>query len=109
MEIAVITPNATQLKNNIFRAVRDNTLRTYEIRTSKQQEEILTPVGNQFLDVVLLVFSIDPSTNNLVITPSYWEGRTIPTDALYAIVIGMITAALITHFETEFISLKTTP
>jgi hypothetical protein len=108
MKIEIITPNATQLRNNIFTAVRNNILQTYEIRVSGQQEQMLTPVGNQFLDIVLLKFNIDPNTNNLVITPSYWNGRTRPNDALYAIVMGMITAALITHFKAEFTSLRTT-
>lgn len=106
MKIDIITSSPTQLQDKIFKAVTEHILETWIIRTSGSRS-FLTPVATQYYDVVLLEFIVDPITNNLMVTPNYWETQSEPSDSVYAIVIGMFTAALLTHFSSNFTKLET--
>lgn len=106
MKIDIITSNPTKLRDKIFKAVTEHVLETWIIRTSGSRS-FLTPVAAQYYDVALLEFLIDPITNNLVVTPNHWNNQSQPSDAVYAIVIGMFTATLLTHFSSNFTKLET--
>jgi len=107
MKIEIITPYATQLKDKIFKAALDDTLETWVVRQGFN-DKFLTPVATQYYDDVILELIVNPITDNLEVIPSYWNNKTMPTDAVNAIVIGMFTAALLTHFSSDFIKLETT-
>lgn len=108
MQIEIITPNATQLRKQIFKAVKNGTLENWKIAQSEDDKYLLTPVGVQFYNNVLLRFEVTPFSKNLTIFPTYWRKQEQPSDALIAIVLGMIIAALLTHFSTDFTRLETT-
>ncbi len=108
MEIKVITTTASDLKSKIFKAVKDEKLETWIITSGKAATEYLTPKATQYNDLVYLKFTIDDATKNLVIVPKSWNNREQATEPQKAIVLGMITASLLTHFRTEFTKLETT-
>ncbi|MBF4466404.1 hypothetical protein [Flavobacterium sp. LC2016-12] len=107
MQIEIITPNATQLREQIFKAVKNGSLETWKIAQSEDDKYLLTPVGAQFYNNILLRFEVLPFSKNLTIHPTHWRTQEQSSDALIAIVLGMITAALLTHFSTDFTRLET--
>jgi len=108
MKIEIITPNAALLRNTIFKAVKNGRLETWEITETEDDGYYLTPVGAQFNNIVLLRLELMPFSKNLVIFPTNFREKEEPTNALIAIVLGMITATLLTHFGTDFSKLETT-
>jgi hypothetical protein len=107
MKIDIITSNATQLDNKIFSAA-GKTLETWEVREIQSTgKRFLTPVAQQYNNVVILQLMVNSKTNNLEVTPHYWTGSPEPTIAVNAIVLGMFTAALLTHFSGDFTKLET--
>lgn len=107
MQIDIFTPNATKLRDQIFKAVKDGTLGTWKIAQSEDDSFLLTPLGEQFYNNVLLRLEITPFSPNLVIQPTHWRKTEPPADALIAIALGMITSALLTHFKPDFTKLET--
>lgn len=107
MQINVITNDRNTLRQRIFQAVENEVLETWEIVKSKDQEWLLTPKATQYNNIVLLRFEISSANEDLVVFPTHWNGRETPSLALYAIVIGMITATLLTHFSPDFSQLQT--
>ena len=108
MKIEIITSNAAPLKEKIFKAASDKKLETWEVKTSTMKEKFLTPVTSQYNGIVLIKFTIDAKTLNLIASPTHWDSKETPSDAQYAIVIGMFTATLLTHFTSDFAKLETT-
>lgn len=105
MRIDIITDDPAGLDVKIFEAAADGTLETWEVREVKHTgKRFLTPVAQQYNDVVILQLTVNK--NKLEVTPHYWTGKTEPSKAVFAIVLGMFTAALLTHFSDEFTKLE---
>lgn len=104
MRIEIITPSSTKLEENIFKAV-GKTLESWEIVKGTNGLNYLTPLATQYKNVVILQFIV--KDDKLTVFPNFWNGKTKPADAVNAIVIGMFTAALLTHFSSDFTKLET--
>ncbi|MDA6068658.1 hypothetical protein NJT12_03405 [Flavobacterium sp. AC] len=108
MKIDIVTTNAKVLNDKIFKAVGKE-LETWEARNvAHTGKRFITPIAQQYADVVILHFEVNDNNDRLRVTPHYWEGKDEPTDALFAIVMGMFTAAILTHFSDDFSKLETT-
>jgi len=106
MRIDINTTTPIALRNAIYDAVENNTLESYEKRLTGDDEDRLTPVGVQFKDIVTLRIERVPNQNILRVTFRHWNSIPQPTYALRAIVLGMFTSALVTHFNTQFTNLE---
>jgi len=106
MRIDVITTTPNNLETAIFNAVSNGTLTTYELKTLNTGERRLTPIGNQFKDIITVKFERVTNENILRVTFNFMNDKPRPTEALYAIVLGMVTAMLVTHFKTYYAKIE---
>lgn len=105
MRIYIHTLEPKQLEVLIFKAV-EKTLETWEIKKSEKGDFYLTPVSSQYNNIVLL--QLYASKEKLTVYHTYWTNVKKPTDAVNAIVLGMFTATLLTHFGNDFTKLELT-
>lgn len=110
MRIDIITTKPAELDDKIFKAAADGTLETWEVReVTHTGKRFLTPVAAQYKDVVILELTIPQNPTNLFIlrvSHSYWSTKVKPDRAVNAIVLGMFTATLLTHFSDDFTKLE---
>lgn len=111
MKIEIITSYPTLLKNKIFKAANDKnaTLETWEIEKGDDGIQYLTHVTGQYNNEVILKLTVDSDSEpkKIIVTPHKWKGKPSAGEGKIAIVLGMFTATLLTHFKTDFDHLET--
>ena len=100
MKIILKTTSAQGLINQIFKSVKDETLKTWEIRKDKDGNEFLTHSPEQWSDIALLKFI--PQKDRLDIQFAWWQKNDEPTLEIKGYYIGRITEILLVHFANMF-------
>jgi hypothetical protein len=103
----IITKEPKALKNAIIKKIKEEKIRTWEIRYSADDATLITHSSDQYRDVVLIEFTEYESADILEAEPKHWSHESKPSEAVKAIVLGNLTAMLITHFPKEFTALRT--
>ncbi|WP_292947522.1 hypothetical protein [Mucilaginibacter sp. 44-25] len=101
--ITIQTKKGDALKKAIFEAVEDKTLKTWEIRESKDDSYLLTHKPEQWADRALLEFLV--SEEVLLIRTVTWRNHEEDL-AAQNFFIGRFVEILLQHFGKYFINLK---
>lgn len=100
MKIVLKTTSAQELINQIFKSVKDETLKTWEIRKDKDGNEFLTHSPEQWADIALLKFI--PQKDRLDVQFAWWQKNDEPTIEIKGYYIGRITEILLVHFANMY-------
>ena len=108
MKIIVYTQNPQGLKNQIISDVENGNLPTWELRTNKKDDKLLTHASEQWADKVLLRLTPDTDSHLLRIEPRHWSSVPQPSKEDSGTVLGRFCerlfvqyASVITSFEGE--------
>src|SRR4051812_20140145 len=97
MKIVIPITTGADLKKKIFEAVKDETLKTWEVRTG--QVKYLTHKPTQWYDKVLLKFLV---TETILEIDTYWWKGNVPDEDVKGYYIGRFTEVLLVHFRDDF-------
>jgi hypothetical protein len=97
MKITIPTSTGAALEKKIFKAVEDETLKTWEVRSG--EVKYLTHKPEQWYDKVLLRFTV---TKEALEVDTYWWKGNVPNEDVKGYYIGRFTEALLVHFRGDF-------
>ena len=109
MKIVLSCNDAEALKKAIIKAAEDDTLKTWETRSTKSEGKVLTHSTStrQWEDEVLIV--LVPLQNDRPFSPdtlearvSWWEKKPEPPHDVKAYITGRFTEVLLAHFSKKF-------
>ena len=99
MKIKIPTKEAGILKEEIFNAVKDQTLKTWVITVGESGNSYLTHKPDQWYDEAILKFSA--TNEELQINVDHWKGKphNLAVDRYY---LGRFIEVLLVHFSSYF-------
>lgn len=100
MKIIIKTSNAKILKEKILQDAIDGTLNTWEHRKNNE-DQFITHSPKQWVDKVILVFTPSADNKELMVTPSYWIGKEIPTKDEYGTILGRFSERLWIQYRND--------
>lgn len=106
MKIIVKTQNPVGLKNQIISDVENGNLPTWELRTNKKEDKLLTHVGEQWADKVLIRLTPELKINQLVIEPRHWSNVSKPSVEESGTVMGRFCERLFVQYASVIESFK---
>lgn len=101
MRIIIQTQDPERLKSHIITDVENGNLPTWEIRTNKTDDRLLTHAGDQWADRVLLRLTPFIQTHQLVVEPRHWSDVPKPTDEESGTVLGRFCERLFVQYSAE--------
>ncbi len=105
MRIIIHTVNARSLKSKIIKDAKEHYLSTWEYR-SNGKDEFITHSPEQWEDNVILVFTPSQDNTTLTVEPSYWEGKSSPSDEEKGIILGRFAERLWVQYRAYFSSFE---
>lgn len=99
MRIILNTKSAQKLIDKIFKAIADETIKTWEVKTDKSGSKFLTHNPEQWIDKALFGFKTE--TDKLVIFLTWWKDKE-PTEDVKGYYVGRITEILLVHFSDMY-------
>jgi hypothetical protein len=99
MKITIPTTKGIALKDKIFKAVKDETLKTWEIRTDADKVDYLTHKPDQWYDKALLKFTVTKDQLEIAV---YWWKSKVPDESIKGYYIGRFAEVLLVHFGGDF-------
>lgn len=106
MKIIVETQNPVGLKNIIISDVENGNLPTWELRTNKKDDKLLTHAGEQWADKVLLRLTPDNDAHQLIIEPRHWSNVPKPSEEESGTVMGRFCERLFVQYASVIDSFK---
>lgn len=106
MRIIIETNDPEGLKRRIITDVENGELPTWELRSNKLDDKLLTHSAEQWVDRVLLRLTPNMATHQLLVEPRYWSGSTRPSVNDYGAVLGRFCERLFVQYASfinEFI------
>lgn len=100
MKIIIYTQNPVGLKNKIITDVENGNLPTWELRTNKLDDKLLTHSAEQWIDKVLLRLTPDETAHTLVIEPRYWRDVPKPSADMTGMVLGRFCERLFVQYAS---------
>ncbi len=100
MRILVSTNDPEGLKRRIISDVEKGDLLTWEIRSNKHGDKLLTHSAEQWEDKVLLRLIPDSENHRLAIEPRYWSGSAKPSENDYGTVLGRFCERLFVQYSS---------
>ena len=104
MRIVINTQNPEWLKNRIVSDVENGNLPTWELRTNKRDDKLLTHASEQWADKVLLRLTPDMDTHTLLIEPRHWSNNPKPSDEELGTVMGRFCERLFVQYSSVITS-----
>ena len=99
MKLIIKTTNPETLKARIVSDVENGNLPTWELRTNKVDDKLLTHSGEQWADKVLLRLTPDVINHQLLIETRYWSSSPKPTDEQRGTVLGRFCERLFVQYK----------
>lgn len=100
MKIIIYTKNPEGLKGRIISDIENGNLPTWEIRTNKKDDKLLTHAGEQWADRVLL--RLTPNNNQqLIVETRHWSSIEKPSEEEYGTVLGRFCERLFVQYATS--------
>lgn len=100
MKIIIKTNDPEGLKKRIIADIENGDLSTWEIRSNKQDDKLLTHSAEQWVDRVLLRLIPKAADHQLLIEPRYWSGSTKPSEEDYGTVMGRFCERLFVNYAS---------
>lgn len=105
MKIVVKTANAKNLKAKIIKDSKGDNLNTWDYMKN-DKDEFITHNPVQWADKVILVFTQSEDNKELVVTPSFWEGKPVPTDDEFGTIMGRFSERLWIQYRSRYSSFE---
>ena len=100
MKIIVYTHDPEGLKGRIVSDIENGNLPTWELRTNKKDDKLLTHAGEQWADKVLLRLTPDKEAHQLIIEPRHWSNSSKPTEEESGTVMGRFCERLFVQYSS---------
>lgn len=104
MNIVINVQDPKQLKTIILTDVENGNLQTWELRTNRSGDKLLTHSAEQWVDKVLLRLTSNESAHQLIIEPRYWNNMQKPTKEEFGTVLGRFCERLFVKYSSFFSS-----
>ncbi len=99
MKIIIPTQRAEALKNEIFKAVEDEDLKTWVITKDAKNTLYLTHKPAQWNNLALIGFTV--KANQLEAYLTWWKDKE-PNEDIKGYYIGRFAEVLLVHFKSQF-------
>ena len=100
MRIIIKTNDPEGLKRRIITDIENGELPTWEIRSNKLGDKLLTHSADQWADRVLLRMTPNINNGQLLVEPRYWNGSAKPSNDDYGIVLGRFCERLFVQYSS---------
>jgi hypothetical protein len=101
MRLVVKTQNPESLKSRIVFDVENGNLPTWELRTNKKDDKLLTHSGEQWVDKVLLRMTVCKESHQLIIETRYWSNFPEPSREQRGTILGRFCERLFVQYSGE--------
>lgn len=98
MRIVIKTQDPEALKTRIVSDVENGNLPTWELRTNKKDDKLLTHSGEQWADKVLLRLTPDNYNQQLLIETRYWSRSPKPSEEQRGTILGRFCERLFVQY-----------
>lgn len=98
MRLIINTQNPSALKARIVSDVENGNLPTWELRTNKMDDKLLTHSGEQWADIVLLRLTPDEDKKQLLVETRYWSNTPQPSNEQRGTVLGRFCERLFVQY-----------
>ena len=99
MKIEIYTDSSQELIDEIFNASREETIKTWIIRESKEGKAFLTHKPDQWVDKAL--FGFINNKDKLIIHLTWWSNN-VPTEDIKGYYMGRFTEVLLVNFSDKY-------
>ena len=99
MKIKLFTESAQTLTNAILNSVKDETVKTWEIKKDQNGDEFLTHNPEQWINKAL--FGFKSEKDKLIIYLTWWKDKE-PTEDIKGYYVGRMTEILLVHFSEMY-------
>lgn len=100
MRIIIKTNDPNGLKKRIISDIENGELPTWEIRSNKQDDILLTHSAEQWVDKVLLRLTPKVEEHQLLVEPRYWSSSPKPSKEDYGTVLGRFCEKLLVNYAS---------
>lgn len=104
MRLVINTQDPEALKTRIISDVENGDLPTWELRTNKKDDKLLTHSGEQWADKVLLRMTPDAENQQLLIETRYWSSSPRPSEEQRGTVLGRFCERLFVQYAELIVS-----
>lgn len=106
MKLIIDTQDPIRLKEQIISDVENGNLLTWELRTNKLDDKLLTHSGEQWADKVLLRLTPSPEACELLVEPRHWREVPNPSKEEIGTVLGRFCERLFVQYASFLSSFK---
>lgn len=100
MRIEIYTKSGENLIKQIFSAVEKESIKTWVIRTDRQEKKYLTHKPEQWCDKAL--FGMRATDDKVIISLYWWDSHNEPTEEIKGYYMGRFTELLLVNFRDKF-------
>ena len=104
MNIIINVKDPKVLKKVIVSDVENGNLPTWELRTNRSDDKLLTHSTEEWADKVLLRLTPNEAAHQLIIEPRYWNKMQKPTKEEFGAVLGRFCERLFVQYSSFFSS-----